>query len=163
MATEAASAEKQARAQAVLNQHVERIAKSIGVAAPPPARSDNRAAQNASEIERLSAFLGLVADHVDPNKVAKLQLPADLSGFGEYSELDEEQRRAAEARRDEDLRTGGVTEESRRERSTPVNQPAQAKREGEPKPLPGQPQAPNQPPQDQAPEPPQTAGRSARK
>ena len=99
MATEAASAEKQARAQATLNSHVERIAKSIGVAAPPPARADNKAAQNAAETERLSAFLEVVANHVDPNRVTKMQLPQDLGGVGEYNEQEEQRKAQAKGAR----------------------------------------------------------------
>lgn len=93
MATEAANAERQDRARATINAHVERISKSIGVAAPPPvSKADGRAAQQANEAERLATFLSLVANHVDPSNAGKTY--AATAGvphvIGEYSAQEEE-------------------------------------------------------------------------
>ena len=102
MATESASAERAARAHNSINGSVERISRSIGVAAPPPvSRADNKAAQAANEADRLATFLELVANHVDPSNAGKPYGAAPVQGgIGEYNEL-EELKKSAEAGEDE--------------------------------------------------------------
>ena len=94
MATEAANAERQARAQNTINGHVERISRSIGVAAPPPvSKADGRPAQQANEAERMATFLELVANHVDPSNAGKSYAAAAASGgIGEYNHTEEQQK-----------------------------------------------------------------------
>jgi hypothetical protein len=102
MATEAANAERQAKAQLRVDAHVERIARSLNFAAPPRTRADTRDTRNANETERMATFLELVANHVDPNSAghkASAQAPVELGGIGEYNEQEEQQRQAAERQR----------------------------------------------------------------
>lgn len=113
MATEAANAERAARAQHAIDSHMDRIGKSLGFAAPPRGRADTKDSRNAQEAERMVQFLGLVADSVDPTNAGKLgQQPQVLGGIGDgYNHSDEEQRKAAEAQRDEQIRNLGAPAE----------------------------------------------------
>lgn len=95
MATEAANAERQARAQMQIDTQVERISKALNFAAPPRTRADSKDTKNANEAERMATFLELVANHIDPNAAAHktMQTPQELGGFGEYNEQEEQARR----------------------------------------------------------------------
>lgn len=112
MATEAANAERQAKAQMRVDAQVERIARSLNFAAPPRTRADTRDGRNANETERMATFLELVANHVDPNSAghkASAQAPVELGGIGEYNEQEEQQRQAAEKQRLERQVGGGAS------------------------------------------------------
>lgn len=96
MATEAANAERQARAQLTVDSHVERIARSLNLTAPPRTRADSRDSRNAAETERMATFLEMVADAVDPNAAAhkKGQTPQALGGIGDGYNHSEELAKA---------------------------------------------------------------------
>jgi hypothetical protein len=97
MASAGANAERQDRARQTINAHMERISKSTGIAVPPPARADTPDGRQTMESDRIAAFLGLVADHVDPSNTGKAYaVGAGTAGnfVGEYNEQ-EEQAKAA--------------------------------------------------------------------
>lgn len=113
MATEAANAERYARAQHDIDGHMQRVGRVLGFAAPPRGRADTKDAKNCAEAERIETFLRLVADAVDPSNAGKgVQTQQSLGGIGDgYNHQDEEQRQAAEKLRQLSLRTSNTEEE----------------------------------------------------
>lgn len=134
MATESANAARIANAQHQVDAHMDRIGRSLGFAPPPRGRADTRDARGAQDAERVAQFLQLVADSVDPSNVGKgVPTPQQLGGIGDgYNDSDEQQRKAAEKRRDALVAGLGAPEADDEAQSPAGGQPGGAEAEESP-------------------------------